>query len=92
MKHEIRIRPDLFCRIKDGSKTFVVEGTDRAIQPRDRVVLREYDPTPTNTSGVAVIGYTGEEHEAEVGFVEILDRSSIAFSIFPVKKVKSRSK
>lgn len=45
MKHELKIWPQYFSRVIDGSKTFEVRKNDRGFQPGDEVVLREYDPT-----------------------------------------------
>lgn len=51
MKHELKIWPQYYCRVADGSKTFEVRKNDRGYQPGDTVVLHEYDPTPHEVKG-----------------------------------------
>ncbi len=43
MIHELKIWPQYYCRVADGSKTFEVRNNDRGFQPGDTVVLREWD-------------------------------------------------
>lgn len=51
MIHELKIWPQYYCRVADGSKTFEVRRNDRGFQPGDIVVLKEYDPTPVERQG-----------------------------------------
>jgi len=44
MKHELKIWPQYYCRVVDGSKTFEVRKNDRGFQPGDEVTLREWNP------------------------------------------------
>lgn len=45
MKHELKIWPQYYCRVADGTKTFEVRKNDRGYQPGDTVELIEWDPT-----------------------------------------------
>lgn len=91
MKHELKIWPQYFCRVKDGSKTFEVRRNDRGFQPGDTVLLREYDPTVIRRIEELPMGhvdewheptgYTGDELEFKVGYVFPLDNGSVVFSL-----------
>lgn len=43
-KHELKIWPQYYSRVKDGSKTFEVRDNDRDFKWGDKVYLREWDP------------------------------------------------
>jgi hypothetical protein len=51
MTHELKIWPQYYCRVKDGSKTFEVRTNDRGYQPGDTVILKEWGPTPIKGLG-----------------------------------------
>lgn len=44
MKHELKIHPTHYQRVKDGTKTFEIRDNDRSFQKWDTVVLREWNP------------------------------------------------
>lgn len=44
MIHELKVWPDYFARLADGSKTFEVRKDDRGFQAGDELLLREWDP------------------------------------------------
>ena len=46
MKHSLKIWPQYYVRVANGTKTFEVRNNDRGFQPGDIVELREWDPTP----------------------------------------------
>ena len=43
-KHELKIWPQYYARVKDGSKTFEVRKSDRDFKWGDDVWLHEWDP------------------------------------------------
>lgn len=44
MKHELKILPDYFERVKDGSKAFELRFDDRGYANGDELVLKEWSP------------------------------------------------
>ena len=75
MKHELKIWPQYYCRVFDGSKTFEIRKNDRGFQPGDIVVLREYDPTPYEKPGndpnaFALTSLSPRIHWSEVGYTK----------------------
>lgn len=92
MKHELKIWPQYYARVADGSKTFEVRENDRGFQYGDTVALREWDPEPENPNATKnqAKGYTDSKTlEFEVGYVYQLDSSRVVFSLLPLKKSKA---
>ena len=94
MKHELKIWPQYFERVRDGSKTFEIRKNDRGFQFGDEVVLREYDPTPVvkrDDSPLGVEeweeprGYTGKSLEFKIGYVLPVDEERVVFSLVRFK-------
>lgn len=86
MKHELKIWPKYYCRVRSGEKTFEVRDNDRDFQRGDIVVLNEYDPeipekrSPGMPEGP--IGYTGSEPlEFKIGYVLPIDDKRVVFSL-----------
>lgn len=91
MKHELKIWPQYYCRVEDGSKTFEVRKNDRNFQMGDSVILKEWDPTPINATTSAPKGFTDSPPlEFGVGYVFVLDQQTVVFSLLPIKKSKSK--
>lgn len=44
MKHELKIHPQHWERVFDGSKTFEIRKNDRGFQKGDKVLLHPWDP------------------------------------------------
>lgn len=44
MKHELKIHPQHYERVLDGTKTFEIRVNDRAFQKGDMVFLKKYCP------------------------------------------------
>jgi len=88
LRHELKIWPQYYCRVVDGSKTFEIRENDRGYQPGDTVVLKEWDPTPANKTEKNIPkGYTGSpDLEFRIGYMHILDRSMVIFSLIPISK------
>lgn len=101
MIHELKILPQYFCRVADGSKTFEVRDNDRGFQPGDTVVLREYDPaiwTIPNT-GIGGLGdesepkgYTGKSLSFKIGYVLPIDETRVVFSLLKEDQSELRRK
>lgn len=90
MEHELKIWPQYFCRVKDGSKTFEVRKNDRGFQPGDFVKLREYDPALVTKRDEhpmgydeweAPRGYTGDWLRFRIGYVLPIDAERVVFSL-----------
>jgi hypothetical protein len=76
MKHVLKILPQYYCRVADGSKTFEYRYNDRGYQPGDIVILCE-----TTDVGVRM---QSKELEFKVGYVLQLPDSYCAFSLLPL--------
>jgi len=90
MIHELKILPQYFCRVLDGSKTFEVRDNDRGFQPGDGVRLCEYDPqiivkrdyTPLGDDEYREAkGYTGRNMDFTVGYVLPINDGLVVFSL-----------
>lgn len=97
MRHDLKIWPQYFCRVQDGSKTFEVRKNDRGFQPGDTVVLREWDPKiiehrdewgPSGQCDYydAPRGYSGRVLVFSIGYVLPIDSERVAFSLLPATK------
>lgn len=87
MKHELKIWPQYYARVADGSKTFEIRENDRGFQPGDTVILKEFDPKPENSSAVTPKGFTESKPlEFKIGYVFVLDSDRVVFSLLPIKK------
>ena len=102
MTHELKIWPQYFCRVKDGTKTFEVRKNDRGFQPGDTVVLREYDPAIVVKEEQAhdllpmdvwegPKGYTRAALKFRVGYVLPIDAVRVVFSLLPIEEPKPMS-
>lgn len=86
MKHELKIHPQYYCRVADGSKTFEVRNNDRGFQQGDEVTLFYFDPD---------LDYDCFDfrkfHENyfpglsfKVGYVLPIDAERVVFSLLPI--------
>jgi hypothetical protein len=100
MKHELKIWPQFYCRVADGSKTFELRENDRSFQSGDTVILKEWDPTPINSTSRNPRGYTKSPPlEFTIGYIHVLNSTQVVFSLLspfdmsfgikPPKKKKS---
>lgn len=82
MKHELKIWPQYYCRVADGTKTFEVRRNDRGFQPGDTVVLKEWNPKPINPTDSAAQGFTNSPPlEFTVGYMFPLPSGDVVFSL-----------
>jgi hypothetical protein len=73
MKHELKILPQYYCRVADGSKTFEIRKNDRGFQPGDVVVLREWSEE-WDYKGSTDLKFT-------IGYVLPIDAERVVFSL-----------
>lgn len=85
MEHELKIWPQWYRRVADGSLNFQIRTNDRGFQTGDMVKLREWDPDPVNpTDSRAPRGYTGtKDLKFRIGYVLVLDAMRVVFSLLP---------
>jgi len=92
MKHELKIWPQFYEAVKDGSKTFEVRENDRAFQRGETVVLKEWDPTEVDYNNYPMggdwgpQGYTHRELEFKIGYVLPIDDKRVVFSLLKDSK------
>lgn len=80
MKHELKIWPQYYCRVADGSKTFEVRENDRGFQPGDKVELRCFDPL----NGIHGNYTPDPKLEFKIGYVLPIDDKRVVFSLLKV--------
>lgn len=91
MKHDLKIWPQYYCRVADGSKTFEVRENDRGFQPGDTVVLKEWDPEPINPTDKAPKGFTdAPDLEFMIGYMYPIGGSMVVFSLLPLAKKETK--
>lgn len=74
MKHNLKIWPQYYERVADGSKTFEVRNNDRGFQPGDTVVLSEWDNE--------IKDYTlSKRLTFKIGYVLPIDGNRVVFSL-----------
>lgn len=74
MKHNLKIWPQYYERVADGSKTFEVRNNDRGFQLGDTVVLSEWDNDIGN--------YTfSQDLIFKIGYVLPIDDNRVVFSL-----------
>lgn len=84
LEHELKIHPEHYARVANGSKTFEVRVNDRDYQQGDSVVLCEWDPSPVSATGHAK-GFTDSPQlKFKVGHVHQLDKNLVVFSLLPM--------
>lgn len=96
MEHELKIWPQYFCRVVDGSKTFEIRKNDRGFQPGDNVTLLEYDPSEIykRSSGVDAWeepkGFSGKSIRFKIGYVLPIDAERVVFSLLPLQENREK--
>ncbi len=85
MNHILKIWPQYYSRVSDGSKTFEVRNNDRGFQSGDTVTLREWNPDPINATSSRPKGFTGApDLNFTIGYVHVLNSSEVIFSLLPL--------
>jgi hypothetical protein len=91
LDHELKISPQDYARIKNGSKTFEIRGNGPSFQSGDTVTLKEWDPQPINATTKEPKGYTdSQDLKFQIGHVHVLDSSTVVFSLLTLKNNKQR--
>lgn len=89
MRHSIKIWPQYYHRVADGTKTYEVRKNDRKYQMGDEVVLNYYDPEfqPSAIIGQSEIDKMHAKSfpplTFKVGFVLDIDNERVVFSLLP---------
>jgi hypothetical protein len=95
LTHELKIWPQYFSRVADGSKTFEVRKNDRGFQPGDIVWLKEWDPAEEEVEDdfgsytdtyTRTKGYTGKNLKFRIGYVLPIDAERVVFSLLPLEQ------
>lgn len=88
MIHELKIYPQYYARVADGTKTFEIRNADRGFQFGDEVILREWDPTEKHDPEAyfprmpGPKGYTGSKDlKFKIGYVLPIDAERVIFSL-----------
>lgn len=94
MDHDLKIWPQYYSRVADGSKTFEIRENDRGFQTGDTVTLREWDPSPKNPTDKKIpVGYTDSDPlHFRIGYIHVLSAAQVVFSLLPIKKASKKSK
>jgi len=70
MEHELKILPQYFKSVKDGSKPFEIRKNDRDYKVGDTLILKEYDlENMIHVPGGIIGGYTGQEITKEITYI-----------------------
>jgi uncharacterized protein DUF3850 len=67
--HELKVWPEYYERLADGSKTFEVRRDDRGYQSGDILRLREWKPIGDGAFTKGIGNFTGREIQRTVGFI-----------------------
>lgn len=87
MKHELKIWPQFYQAVADGSKTFEIRKNDRGFQKGDIVFLKEYDPEllnrPSKKYQAIVKGkyIDSEILKFTIGYVLPIENERVVFSL-----------
>ncbi len=91
MIHHLKILPQYYCRVADGSKTFEVRKNDRGFQPGDLVTLKEFNPENVYHSQGPMDdsddGFSGEKLSFKIGYVLPIDAERVVFSLLPLDSI-----
>lgn len=81
--HHLKIHPQFYENVLDGTKTFEIRENDRGFQPGDTVILKEWDPNVEVTHGYVDSrgDYTGRELVCRIGYLLPIDEKRVVFSL-----------
>lgn len=89
VRHVLKIWPQYFERIVDGTKTFEIRKNDRGFQKGDSVALREYYP---DLNVPEADRYTCAHRVFLIGYVLPIDAERVVFSLLPVESHEESTK
>ena len=81
MTHELKIWPQYYCRVADGSKTFEVRNNDRGFQAGDKVALHEWCPKKNAYQFTDPLVF-------KIGYVLAIDSERVVFSLLKIEENK----
>jgi len=84
MNHELKIWPQYYARVADGSKTFEVRSNDRGFQAGDTVELRCW----SDTRHCYTEPY--EPLKFRIGYVLPIDER-VVFSLLPIEEIRGEA-
>lgn len=82
MKHELKIWPQYYQAVADGSKTFEVRKNDRGFQKGDIVELNEWDPEEGDFTAQDTLVF-------KIGYVLPIDAERVVFSLLQPEQSQS---
>lgn len=85
MRHDLKIWPEYYAAVTNGTKTFEARTNDRDYQQGDYVILREWNPEPETYPEPKPIGHTGKWLEFKIGYVLTIDAERVVFSLLAIK-------
>lgn len=91
MKHEVKIWPQFYSRVADGSKTFDTCNAEDGFQSGDIIMYREWDPAPVSVTDRSIPkGFTDSPAiEFTIGYMQVT-QTQIIFSLHPLKKSNAK--
>lgn len=83
MEHKLKIHPQYYCRVADGSKTFEIRNNDRGFQPGDTIYLGYFNPEVTYSYTSWHMHYYHEYPPLvfKIGYVLPIDAERVVFSL-----------
>ena len=87
MHHDLKIWPQFYQRVADGSKNFEIRQNDRDFQLGDTVTLKEWNPKPINENTDEPQGYTDSKDLGpfKIGYIYAIDQYKVVFSLLPIQ-------
>jgi len=91
--HELKIFPQHYSQVASGAMSFQYRQNEPNFQKGDKVILKEWDPTPINPEFSTPHGFTGSPAlEFTIGYVLPVERDKVIFSLLPIPKTKEPEK
>lgn len=78
MTHELKIWPQFYQAVADGSKTFEIRNNDRGFQKGDKVILQEWSPERAGFTNSKPLEFT-------ISYVLPIDDERVVFSLVKEK-------
>lgn len=77
MRHDLKIHPVHYQRVRAGTKTFEIRKNDRSYQKYDEVTLREWCPIVENFTDEPTLNFT-------IGDVYRINHETVVFSLIEI--------
>lgn len=69
MEHKLKILPQYFQAVQEGTKTFEIRENDRGFKVGDTIILKEYGEVLNRFNSNIEKGYTGQEITKEITYI-----------------------